>query len=115
VCTLAEAFDKVWHTGLPYKNKNFFPSPCFLLLKSYITERHFQVNYNTAYLNNYSVKAGVPQGSVLIYTSDLPTTDKTTIATFADDTAILSTNKDPLLASHYLQNHLDLFEQWATS
>jgi hypothetical protein len=66
------------------------------------------------------VKVVVPQGSVLgpllylIYTSDLPTTDKAIIETFADDTAILSANRN-LLASHYLQAHLHLFEQWATT
>jgi hypothetical protein len=66
------------------------------------------------------VQAAVPEGSVLgplLYlncTSDLPITDRTIIATFADDTTI-STNRDPLLAPHYLQNHIDIFEQWATT
>jgi hypothetical protein len=50
-------------------------------------------------------EAGVWQGSVLgpgiylIYTSDLPTSDKTTTVTFADVTAILATHEDPAIAS----------------
>jgi hypothetical protein len=44
---VAQAFDKVWHTGLLYKIKSTFPSPYYLLLKSYITDRHFQVKYNS--------------------------------------------------------------------
>jgi hypothetical protein len=34
------------------------------------------------------------------------------MATFADDTAILSANKDPLRASEDLQTHLNLLQQW---
>lgn len=118
---LKQAFDKVWYSGLLYKLKNLLPSPYYLLLQSYITERHFQVKYNTAYSRCYPVKAGVPQGSVLgpllylIYTSDLPTTANTTTATFADDTAILAISRDPLIASQHLQSHLDIFEQWTTT
>jgi hypothetical protein len=53
---IAQAFDKVWHTGLLYKIKNTSPGPYYLLLKSYITEGHFQVKYNNSYSNCYQVK-----------------------------------------------------------
>jgi hypothetical protein len=48
----------------------------------------------------------------LIYTADLPTTSNTTIATFADDTALLATDSDPARASQLLQHHLDLLQEW---
>jgi hypothetical protein len=48
----------------------------------------------------------------LLYTADLPTTNNTTVATFADDTALLATNSDPALASQQLQYHLDLLQEW---
>jgi hypothetical protein len=87
-------------------------------LKSYISERYFQVKCHNAYSRYKLAKSGVPQGSVLgpllylLYTADLPTTINTTIATFADDTTLLATNSDPALASQQLQYHLDLLQEW---
>jgi hypothetical protein len=47
------------------------------------------------------------------YTADIPTsTTTTTIATFADDTAVLATDSDPAVASQKLQNHLLAIEDW---
>lgn len=66
----------------------------------------------------YSINARVPQGSVfglllyLLFTADLPTTRHTVIATFADDTAILSSNRNHKIASKNLQEHLNVLQHW---
>lgn len=52
------------------------------------------------------MQEGVPQGNVLgpmlnpLYTADLPTTSGVTTATFADDTAVLASHIDPVIAKN---------------
>jgi hypothetical protein len=53
----------------------------------------------------HPIHAGVPQGSILgpilytIFTADLPEAEQTLTATYADDTAILASHEDPLVAT----------------
>jgi len=46
-----------------------------------------------------------------LYTSDLPTSRKTKLGTFMDDTAIFATHEDPMIASLNLQEHLHIMEK----
>lgn len=48
-----------------------------------------------------------------VFTFDFPITVDTTIATYANDTAVLTSEIDPDIASFALQNNLDL-SIWAT-
>jgi hypothetical protein len=64
----------------------------------------------------------VPQGSILgpflylIFSADIPLAENILMATFADDTAIISSDHDPNTPSQKLQQHLNLLqnsmEQW---
>jgi len=70
------------------------------------------------YLQGHVIEAGVPKGSVLgpklylLYTADIPTSDRTTLLTVADDTSILSRSKCPLQASVHLAGHLTVVKNW---
>ena len=60
----------------------------------------------------------MPQGSVLsptlytLYTADLPAAQGCTIATFADDTAIFSSNKNVRFVYRAMHRQLDLLTRW---
>ena len=62
--------------------------------------------------------SGVPQGSILgpflytLYTADLPQSEKTILSTFADDTAIFTTDPNPTQTSADLQEHLLEITTW---
>jgi hypothetical protein len=50
---VSQAFDRVWHSGLLYKIKQFLPQPYFQLLKSYVSDLRFQVRVGNENLNYY--------------------------------------------------------------
>jgi hypothetical protein len=110
---VAQAFDHIWHKGLLYKMR-FFPAPLYLTLNSFLLLRTFQVRCEDELSDNYHIKAGVPQGSILaptlynLYTADIPHSTLTNLATFADDTCISSSDQDINVAIDNLQNHLNL-------
>lgn len=98
-----KAFDSVWHAGLLFKMKKFnFPIYLVKFIKSYIENRSFHVSINNAKSIDFTIPAGVSQGSVLsptlfnIYTSDIELPlNGCELALFADDTAIYTSSKNP--------------------
>lgn len=115
---VAQAFDKVWHQGLEFKLHRDLPKQFYQILKSYIADRHFRVKFECQYSELKRISAGIPQGSVLgpilftLYTRDLPNIEGTTVATFADDTAILAVGKDIAEATSKLQNAVNSVSIW---
>lgn len=115
---IQQAFDRVWHHGLLFKIKKVLSAPFYLFFKSYLSQRQFFVNVNDERSDILEIKAGIPQGSVLgpilytIYTADMPLTNDVTVATYADDTAIVATSQCPTEASIFVQNEIDLLEKW---
>ncbi|KAL1116709.1 hypothetical protein AAG570_005181 [Ranatra chinensis] len=118
---VAQAFDRVWHRGLLWKIKSLVPSTYCLILLSYLSDPSFIVIHGSSQSPYFPIKAGVPQGSILspllysLYTSDVPQHPATLLASFAHDTAILSTNSDPTPASLNLQSHLTTLQTWCSN
>jgi len=117
---ISQAFDRIWHPGLLFKLKHALTSNYYLLLQSYLADRNFAVRHNNILSDRHPIEAGVPQGSVLglllflIFTADIPTAGNKTIASFADDVAVLSANKHPVSATRHLQTHLNSLAVWYT-
>jgi hypothetical protein len=115
---VTQAFDKVWHPGLLFKLKSSLPNTYFNIIQSYLSERYFRIKFKESYSELCHIESGVPQGSVLgpilyvLYTADLPVLPEVTVATFADDTALLATHTDPVVATNILQRNLNDLSAW---
>ena len=78
----------------------------------------FRIKQGDAYSEFKEIKAGVPQGSVLgpvlylLYTSDLPKLENSTVATFADNIAILTVDNSDEESTGKLQTAINQIQKW---
>jgi hypothetical protein len=115
---IAQAFDRVWHRGLHHKLRSILPYHFYLLLKPYLTNRYFRVKHEDSYSELKLIKAGVPRGSVLgsvlylLYINDVPTTLNSTMARFADDTAVMAIGETVENSTRKLQSAQNKIVIW---
>ena len=101
-----------------YADIQNLPSEYYLIFKSFLSERHFQIKHGEAYSTINQINSAVPQGSVfgpllyLLYTADIPITPTAHTGTFADDTVIMSRHYDTQIAAVRVQKHLNLIHTW---
>ena len=118
---ISKAFDSVWHRGLLHKMLEAGISLSMVqLIRSFLIGRSFRVKLRSCRSTGRRIEAGVPQGSVLspllwnIFVSDLPTSPRTELALYADDTAILASSRNAGIISNRLQTAADSLEDWYT-
>ena len=94
---ISKAFDRVWHAGILLKLKSYgISGQIFGLISSFLSNRRLRVVLDGKSSQEYSVNAGVPQGSILgptlflLYINDLPDDVICDIAIYADDTTLYS-------------------------
>lgn len=115
---VSAAFDRVWHAGLLYKLKKVLSDSYFRLLSSFLHGRYFKVRQGQSYSVLSNIQAGVPQGAILsptlynVFTSDIPTTVDTLIATYADDSVLLGQDDSVHQAGDSVQQHLNQLQIW---
>ena len=117
---ISKAFDKVWHNGLICKLKQNGVSGNLLnLIIDFLDARKQRVALDGQYSSWASVKAGVPQNSILvplfflIFINDLSDNLLSNRKLFTDDTSLLSVVRDITLSAKNLNDDLKKINKWA--
>ena len=94
---ILKAFNRVWLAGILHKLKSYgISGQIFGLISSFLSKRRVGEVLDRKFPQEYTVNAGVPQGSILgptlflLYINDLPDDVICNIAIFANDTALYS-------------------------
>ncbi|CAI6347818.1 unnamed protein product [Macrosiphum euphorbiae] len=118
---VAKAFDRVWHEGLIHKlTLSNVPHSLIVLIESFLKGRTFKIKISDHLSTSRDIEAGVPQGSCLspllysVYINDFPTIGPVTLALFADDTLLYTSNHNYKYAVYKLQRQLDITNDWLT-
>ena len=93
---ISKTFHRLWHAGLLKLKSYGISGQIFDLISSFLMNRQLQVVLDGKSSQEYSVNAGVPQGSIsgptifLLYINDLPDDVICDIAIYTDNTTLYS-------------------------
>jgi hypothetical protein len=113
---LSHAFNRIWHDSLLFKLKSFILPAYYLLVKSYLLNRHLQIRSGSAFSDKAAINDGLPQRSILpltiynIYTSDQPNTQFTSVTDYTNESMLKPINVNSFTVSSKLQNHIHSME-----
>ena len=118
---ISKAFDRVWHAGLIYKlHQSGISSNLLNWFKNYLSDRQQRVVIHGQSSEWSSIKAGVPQGSVLgpllflLYINDISyTVQHCHIRLFADDTCLFIEVDNREDAAVKINEDLGALYQWS--
>lgn len=120
---LEKAYDTVWRKALSHKMLMAeIPPYLTKTINSYLNDRRIKVTIQNEVSEEKNAEEGLPQGSVLspvlfnLYVNDIPRNERTTLAMYADDTAIVAEATHCDLVRAFTQNHIDelvlFFNKW---
>ncbi len=119
-CDISKAFDRVWHIGLLYKLKRSgITGHLFRWFENYLSQRKQRVVLPGGNSIWVSVKAGVPQGSILgpllflVFINDIVDELHSNVRLFADDTSLYIIVEHPQTAAAILNDDIDKIHLWA--
>ncbi len=119
-CDISKAFDRVWHTGLIFKLRQYGINGNLLnWIINYLTSRRQKVFVSSSYSVEKHINAGVPQGSVLgpllflIYVNDIAESLVSITRLFADDSSLAVSNSDSAVIETTLNSDLRTVTNWS--
>ena len=117
---LSKAFDTVNHTILLWKLYHYFGirGTALHLIESYLSNRYQYTNVQGHYSNKLKITTGVPQESCLgpllflLYINDLPLASEFDTTLYADDTALMISDRDLNSLKYKANNELKKVDFW---
>ena len=117
---LSKAFDTVNHKVLLWKLHHYFAirGTALHLIESYLSNRYQYTNVQGHYSNKLKTTTGVPQGSCLgpllflLYINDLPLASEFDTTLYADDTALMLSDRDLNSLKYKANNEFKKVDFW---
>mgnify|MGYP002634107685 CR=1 FL=1 len=119
-CDISKAFDRLWHKGLLEKIKTYGIKGNLLgWIENYLSNRRQKVLLKNSESAFGTLKAGVPQGSVLgpllflMFINDIADEIQCLVRLFADDSSLMYSSNNALDIERRLNEDLQTLNDWS--